>query len=287
MNSCMCCGCVQEMDAGVIENCGKFSRVVPAGWVCLMYPCEQVVRSVSLRVQYLDVSCDTKTKDNVFVRVVVAVQYKVIEDKVPSAFYKLTDPQAQIRSYVFDVVRSSVPRLDLDSAFASKDDIANSVKNQLAQQMLEYGYEIIAALVIDLDPNKHVKDAMNEINASQRLREAAAERAEAEKILQVKAAEAEAESKYLSGLGVAKQRKAIVDGLRDTVNSFSHDVDGAGPKEVLDLLLMSQYFDMLKDLGHRKTGSTIFLPHGPQAVNDLRNQLKKSFVSPAGKASLV
>jgi regulator of protease activity HflC (stomatin/prohibitin superfamily) len=267
------------MDAGVIENCGKFSRVVPAGCVCLQFPCETIVRGVSLRVQYLDVACDTKTKDNVFVKVVVAVQYKVIEDKVPSAFYKLTDPKAQIRSYVFDVVRSSVPRLDLDSAFASKDDIANSVRDQLAHQMLEYGYEIIAALVIDLDPNTHVKAAMNEINASQRLREAAAERAEAEKILQVKAAEAEAESKYLSGLGVAKQRKAIVDGLRDTVNGFSHDVDGAGPRDVLDLLLISQYFDMLKDLGHRKTGSTLFLPHGPHAIQDLRAQLKSSFSS--------
>lgn len=267
------------MDAGIIENCGKFSKVVPAGCVCLMFPCENIVKDVSLRVQYLDVACDTKTKDNVFVKVVVAVQYKVIEDKVPSAFYKLTDPRAQIRSYVFDVVRSSIPRLDLDSAFASKDDVANNVKNQLAHQMLEYGYEIIAALVIDLDPNAHVKAAMNEINASQRMREAAAERAEAEKILQVKAAEAEAESKYLSGLGVAKQRKAIVDGLRDTVNGFSDDVHGAGPKDVLDLLLISQYFDMLKDLGHRKSGSTLFIPHGPHAINDLRGQLKTAFTN--------
>jgi regulator of protease activity HflC (stomatin/prohibitin superfamily) len=259
---------------------------------------------VSLRVQYLDVSCDTKTKDNVFVKVIVAgksnpllhryfyvcfycffplfplpVQYKVIEDKVPSAFYKLTDARSQIRSYVFDVVRSSLPRMDLDAAFASKDEIANSVKNQLAHQMVEYGYEIIATLVIDLDPNAHVKAAMNEINASQRLREAAAERAEAEKILQVKAAEAEAESKYLSGLGVAKQRKAIVDGLRDTVTGFSHDVNGAGPKDVLDLLLISQYFDMLKDLGQKKAGSTLFLPHGPHAISDIREQLQKSFAS--------
>ncbi|RYG69510.1 SPFH domain-containing protein [archaeon] len=257
--------------------------MVPAGFNFISCPCESIVRSVSLRVQYLDVACDTKTKDNVFVRIVVAVQYKVIEDKVPSAYYKLTDAHSQIRSYVFDVVRSSVPRLDLDASFASKDDLASSVKNQLAHQMLEYGYEIIAALVIDIDPNAHIKAAMNEINASQRLREAAAERAEAEKILQVKAAEAEAESKYLSGLGVAKQRKAIVDGLRDTVTGFSNEIGGTSAKDVLDLLLISQYFDMLKELGKKqKAGSTMFLPHGPHAINDLRDQLKASFGTATG-----
>lgn len=233
--------------------------------------------TVSLRVQYLDVTCDTKTRDNVFVKVVVAVQYKVVEEKVPSAYYKLTDAKSQIRSYVFDVVRSSIPRMDLDQAFASKDDVANSVKSQLTSLMSEYGYEITAALVIDLDPNGHVKAAMNDINASQRLREAAAEKAEAEKILQVKAAEAEAESKYLSGLGVAKQRKAIVDGLRDTVNEFSSDISGAGPKDVMDLLLLTQYFDMIRDIGHKKAGNTIFLPHGPHAIDQLREDLKRSF----------
>jgi regulator of protease activity HflC (stomatin/prohibitin superfamily) len=149
------------------ERVGKFDRVVPAGCFCICYPFEALVSRVSLRIQYMDVACDTKTKDNVFVKVVVAVQYKVVDDKVPSAFYKLTDPRSQIRSYVFDVVRSSVPRLELDEAYASKDDIANNVKNQLSALMAEYGYEIIAALVIDLDPNSHVKYAMNEINGKQ------------------------------------------------------------------------------------------------------------------------
>jgi regulator of protease activity HflC (stomatin/prohibitin superfamily) len=127
------------------------------------WPMENVVRSISLKIQYMDIACDTKTKDNVFVRVVVAVQYRVMPDKVPSAYYKLTDPRSQIRSYVFDVVRSSVPRLDLDAAFASKDDVANSVKTHLQQLMMEYGYEIVATLVIDIDPNPHVKAAMNDI----------------------------------------------------------------------------------------------------------------------------
>lgn len=218
-------------------------------------------------------------------KVVVAVQYKVVEEKVPSAFYKLTDPTSQIRSYIYDVVRSSIPRMDIDQAFASKDDLANSVKAQLSNLMSDYGYEIIAALVIDIDPNNHVKAAMNEINASQRLREAAAEKAEAEKILQVKAAEAEADSKYLSGLGVARQRRAIVDGLRDTVNDFSSDVPGANAKDVMDLLLVTQYFDMIRDIGGKKAASsTLFLPHGPNAVQNLRSDLQNTFKLASGAA---
>lgn len=256
---------------------------MPAGFFCLFCPFETLTSAVSLRLRYLECVCDTKTKDNVFVKVVVAVQYKVVEEKVPSAYYKLTDAQSQIRSYIFDVVRSSVPRMDLDEAFASKDHVANNVRDQLTVLMADYGYEIKAALVIDLDPNQHVKAAMNDINASQRMREAAAEKAEAEKILQVKAAEAEAESKYLSGLGVARQRKAIVDGLRDTVSAFSTDVHGAGPKDVMDLLLLTQYFDTLREIGHRKAGNTMFLPCGPHAVQQLRDDLKGSFMLESNK----
>jgi regulator of protease activity HflC (stomatin/prohibitin superfamily) len=275
---CCCFGYIREMDAGIVENFGKFSRVLPAGFYWLNCPCEVLTKTISLRVQYLECVCDTKTKDNVFVHVVVAVLFKVVEEKVPSAVYKLSDPVSQIRSYIYDVVRSSVPRLDIDAAFASKDDVANAVKNQLSVLMADYGYEIIAALVIDLDPNPHIKAAMNEINASQRLREAAAEKAEAEKILQVKAAEAEADSKYLSGLGVARQRRAIVDGLRETVTGFSSDVPGASPKDVMDLLLVTQYFDMIRDVGGKKAqSSTLFLPHGPHSVDRLRDDIKNSF----------
>jgi len=279
MGDCCCCfTIVNEMQAGVVEDCGKFSTVFAPGAHCLI-PCIQSLKSrVSLKIRHLDVICDTKTKDNVFVHVVVAIQYKVVDSKVPSAYYKLTDPAAQIRSYVFDVIRSSLPRLELDEAFASKDEVASAVRNQLANQMSEYGYEIIAALVVDLDPDVQVKNAMNQINAAARLREAAAEKAEAEKILQVKAAEAEAESKYLSGLGVAKQRKAIVDGLRDTVNAFSSDVEGSGAKDVMDLLLVTQYFDMLKEVGLRgKQQNTIFIPHGPMAVKKLHEDLQGTF----------
>jgi regulator of protease activity HflC (stomatin/prohibitin superfamily) len=233
---------------------------------------------MTLKIQHLQFRCDTKTKDNVFVHVEVAVQYRVKEEKVSSAFYRLTDPAAQIKSYVFDVIRSSIPALELDEAFASKDTVAHAVRDRLSALMEEYGYVIIAALIVDLDPDQHVKYAMNEINASQRLREAASEKADAEKILQVKAAEADAESKYLAGMGVARQRKAIVDGLRSSVGDFSGEV-GTTPQDVMDLLLVTQYFDMIRDMGKMGTGSSLFVPHGPQAVGQLRKELKDHFKS--------
>jgi len=265
------------MNAAVIENCGKFSRIGSSGLFCILWPLEDIKAVMSLKIQQLDVRCDTKTKDNVFVVVDVSVQYQVVKDKVPSAYYKLTDARAQIQSYVFDVIRSTIPRLELDEAFVSKDHVATSVRDQLSQLMAEYGYEIIAALVTDMNPDPTVKSAMNEINAQQRLREAAKERAEAEKILQVKAAEADAEAKYLAGWGVARQRKAVVEGLKATVNEFSSAVPGSSAASVMDLLLLTQYFDMMKEVGKGKTNSSIFIPHGPQAIQDLREQLKGSF----------
>jgi regulator of protease activity HflC (stomatin/prohibitin superfamily) len=219
-----------------------------------------VVGRLSLRVQQLDVSVETKTKDNVFVMVIVSVQYRVIRSKVQAAYYKLTDPRSQIRSYVFDTVRSTVPRMELDEAFESKEEVALSVKNHLAAEMEVFGYEIIQALVVDLNPDQTVKRSMNEINASKRLREASQYRADAEKITLVKAAEADAESKYLSGLGVAKQRKAIVSGLQESVHEFQSRVTGTSAKDVLSLLMMTQYFDMLMSVGTREKTTTIFTP---------------------------
>ena len=247
----------------------------------MMWPCESIVKIMSLKILELEVRCDTKTSDNVFVKVVVSVLYKVREDKIPSAHYKLTDPANQIQSYVFDVIRSSIPRLELDEAFASKQDVAHAVKNQLEALMTDFGYEIKDVLVTDLEPNHTVKAAMNQINAQQRLREAAAYKAEADKILSVKSAEADAESKYLSGMGVAKQRKAVIDGLKESVAEFTSNVHGASAQDVMDLLLVTQYFDTIKDLG--KTTSTnpniLFLPHGPQAVSKLRKDLESGFMA--------
>lgn len=237
---------------------------------------ESITARLSLKVQHLEIAVDTKSKDNVFVNVKVAVQYAVIPDKVPSAYYKLSDPKAQIKSYVYGVVRSEIPRMELDHAFQSKDQIANAVKHQLCELMLDYGYDIIGALVVDIDPDRTVKAAMNEINAAQRLREAANYKADADKILQVKAAEADAESKYLAGVGVSKQRKAIVDGMRDSVQGFG----AVNSQDVMDLLLITQYFDMIRDMGTKaKLPTTLFLPHGPDSVGHLRAELKNQFAS--------
>ncbi|CAB1110553.1 unnamed protein product [Ectocarpus sp. CCAP 1310/34] len=175
-------------------------------------------------------------------------------------------------------VTGTLPKLDLDQAFDSKEDIAVAVKNQLEEVMKEYGYMILQALVTDMDPDPRVKEAMNEINASKRLREAATNKAEADKIMQVKAAEAEAESKYLSGVGVSRQRKAIVDGLRDSVQNFAEAIDGTSPKDVMDLLLLTQYFDMLRDVGQSSRAATVFLPHAPQSVAAIQAAMRDGFM---------
>jgi len=267
---------VKETEVAVVERCGQYSRVIPAGCACLACPIEGIAGKKSLRIQQLNVQCDTKTKDNVFVKVAVAVQYYVVAEKVYDAFYKLSDDRGQIRSYVFDGIRSSLPKLDLDQAFSSKREIADNVQNSLAEAMDGYGYRIINVLIVDLDPDNSVKNAMNEINASQRLRVANAYKADAEKILLVKAAEADSESKHLMGLGIARQRKALVDGLQDTVSQFSSDIEGTSAKDVMDLLLLTQYFDMVKDVGAKSSGSTMFLPHGPSSVTQLRQDLAKN-----------
>eukprot|EP00301_Raphidiophrys_heterophryoidea_P014767 c23227_g1_i1.p1 GENE.c23227_g1_i1~~c23227_g1_i1.p1 ORF type:complete len:297 (-),score=98.92 c23227_g1_i1:401-1246(-) len=269
-----CCFiCISTSEVAVIERFGKFEKVAGAGCNFVCWPFSYVASRLSLRLQQLDVDCETKTKDNVFVNVVVSVQYQVLREKVYEAAYKLTNSHDQIRAYVFDVVRSTVPHMLLDHAFESKDEISTQVKNQLSVAMNEYGYVIVKALVTDLTPDARVKAAMNEINANKRHKEAATERAEADKILVVKAAEAHAESQYLSGVGVAKQRKAIVDGLRDSVNEFSGHVEGTGPREVINLLMVTQYFDMLDAIGVKSKSSTIFIPHNPSSVLDLQNQL--------------
>lgn len=229
---------------------------------------------LSLRIQQLDVFCETKTKDNVFVQVAVAVQYRVISEGAYDAFYRLTDPKGQIQSYVFDVVRSTVPKMELDEAFASKEEIAVAVLNQLKDVMRDYGYEIRNTLVTDMSPDAKVKASMNEINASRRLKEAASHKAEADKTRQVKAAEAEAEARYLSGLGVARQRKAIVQGLQASVAEFADEVEGAKPKDVMDILLLSQYFDTLSVVG----ANSLFLEHDPATVASLQASVGQSFL---------
>jgi len=220
------------------------------------------------------VSLETKTKDNVFVTVFVSVQYQTIREKVYSAYYVLSDPHSQMRAYVYDTIRASVCGMNLDHAFESKEEISLSLKTHLQETMNNYGVIILNALVTDLSPDVKVRDAMNEINASKRLKESAYQRAEGEKILKVKKAEAEAESMYLSGVGVARQRKAIMDGLKDSIIAFSSNVPGTTPKDVMDLLVLNQYFDTLQDMSNNNT-KVVFLSNDTGG-NSFRNQMMEA-----------
>jgi regulator of protease activity HflC (stomatin/prohibitin superfamily) len=270
---------VKQQTAAIVERFGGFSKVSTAGLNFKIPLIDQIAGRVSLRVQQLDVRVETKTKDNVFVLVVVSVQYHVIAAKVTDAFYKLQNPQEQITAYVFDTVRARVPGVQLDQLFEMKDDIANAVKTELDTVMDEFGYSILKALVTDIDPDAKVKASMNEINAAQRMRVAAVEQAEADKIRVVKAAEAEAESKALQGQGIANQRKAIIDGLRESVENFSNVVEGVKSQDVMNLVMMTQYFDTIKDLGLSGKSNTILIPHSPAGMGDLAEQMRNAMIT--------
>lgn len=262
-----------------MERFGRFKKVSSAGLNFKIPLIDRIAGRLSLRVQQLDVRVETKTKDNVFVLVVVSVQYHVLENKVLDAFYKLQNPQEQITAYVFDTVRARVPGVQLDELFEMKDDIANAVKSELDAVMDEFGYGILKALVTDIDPDAKVKQSMNEINAAQRMRLAAVEQAEADKIRVVKAAEAEAESKALQGQGIANQRKAIIDGLRESVENFSNAVNGVKSQDVMNLVMMTQYFDTIKDLGLNGKSNTILIPHSPAGMGDLAEQMRSAMIT--------
>mmetsp|Transcript_46221 Transcript_46221/g.46695 ORF Transcript_46221/g.46695 Transcript_46221/m.46695 type:complete len:288 (-) Transcript_46221:374-1237(-) len=248
----------------------QYKRLAGPGLSCILYPLESIVGKLSLRIQQIDVRCETKTKDNVFVQIGVAVQFRVIEESAYDAYYRLENSSSQIQSYVFDVVRSTLPRMELDDAFANKDQIAAAIFEQLQDVMRDYGYEILASLLVDISPDAKVKVSMNEINASKRLKAAAEHKAEADKIRQVKAAEADAEAKYLSGMGVARQRKAIAEGLQNSVFDFSQEIHGSSPKDVMDIILLTQYFDTLNNVG----ADSMILEHDPQFVGVLQRQLR-------------
>jgi regulator of protease activity HflC (stomatin/prohibitin superfamily) len=275
MGNLLCCVQVDQSTVLIRERFGKFDDVLEPGCHCMpWFLGSQVAGHLSLRLQQLDVRCETKTKDNVFVNVVASIQYRALANKAGDAFYKLTNTQSQIKAYVFDVIRASVPKFILDDVFEQKNEIARAVENELEKAMSAYGYEIVQTLIVDIEPDEHVKRAMNEINAAARLRLAANEKAEAEKIVQIKRAEGEAEAKYLSGLGIARQRQAIVDGLRDSVIGFSENVPGTSAKDVMDMVLITQYFDTMKEIGASSKSSAVFIPHGPGAVRDIATQIR-------------
>lgn len=269
----------QQQTKTVIQRFGKFNRIVGPGLVIKWPFFESIAGRVNMRIKQLDVKVETKTQDNVFVLVVVSVQYFVDPERVYEAFYKLVRPETQITAFVFDVVRAQVPLLTLDDLFEKKDDIAIAVKEELRHVMHDFGYDILKALITDIEPDKHVKKAMNEINAAQRMRLAAVEKGEADKILRVKAAEAEAESNALHGKGIADQRRAIVEGLSESVSEFQAHVPGSSPHDVMQIVLMTQYFDMLKELSAHSATNTILVPHSPSHLNDLTEQMRNSFIS--------
>jgi regulator of protease activity HflC (stomatin/prohibitin superfamily) len=264
---------VKQQTFAVVERWGKFNRSVGPGIHVKVPIMDRVAGRVSIRVQELNVSIKTKTNDNVFVDLLIAVQYFVDgEDKVWDAFYRLTNPQTQMESWIFDNVRAKVPGMTLDSVFENKEEIAKEIEASLSERLSEYGYKLVRALVNDIQPDKGVADAMNEINRQQRLRVAAEHEGEAKKIIVIKEAEADARSKELSGEGIAKQRIAIVAGLRESVKDAS-DALGVDPQAVMTLVLMTQYYDMLTDVGKNSRTNTIMLPHTPGAVGELREQI--------------
>jgi regulator of protease activity HflC (stomatin/prohibitin superfamily) len=265
---------VRTAEAVIIQRMGKFNGVANAGINFKLPWLDQIAGRIDLRVQQLALDVETKTKDNVFVKIPVSVQYHVIPEKVYEAFYKLANPKQQISSYVFNVILGHVPKMILDDAFLQQSDIAVAIKEGLDDVMRTYGYAIDQALVTDIEPDEKVKAAMNEINAAQREQVAASARGEAEKILKVKQAEAEAESKALQGQGIANQRKAIIEGLKQSVEAFAQAVEGATPKDVMMLVLVTQYLDTLKDIGASDRSNTIFVSHSPAAVGDLFRQMQ-------------
>jgi regulator of protease activity HflC (stomatin/prohibitin superfamily) len=269
---------VQQRTVAIVQRLGKFVREAAPGIQVKIPFIDRVVGRVNLRVQQLDVEIETKTEDNVFVRMVVAVQYYVLPEKIYDAFYKLDNASRQITSFVFDVVRAQVPKIKLDDVFEKKDDIANIVKSELAQVMEGFGYGILKALVTDIDPDAKVKESMNEINAAQRMRVAATERGEADRILKVKSAEGDAQSKALQGRGIADQRQAIVAGLRDSVDEFRKSVPGTTAKDVMNLVLMTQYFDMLKEIGASSRTNAILIPHSPGNLSTLTEQMRNAMM---------
>jgi regulator of protease activity HflC (stomatin/prohibitin superfamily) len=270
---------VETAQVAIVQRLGKFARVAGPGLNWKTPYLETVVRRLSMKVQQFDVQVETKTQDNVFVQIPVSIQYKIMPDAVEAAFYKLSDPVKQIESMVYNVVLGHVPKMKLDDTFLNQADIASDLRDNLDASMKEYGYSIVKVLISDIVPDQKVKAAMNDINATQREREATVSRAETNKMLLVKQAEAEAESKRLQGEGIANQRKAIITGLKDSVEDFAKTVPGSTPQDVMQLVLMTQYFDTLKEIAANDHSNTILIPHTPNTLTDIYGQIRNAIIA--------
>ncbi|UAM97699.1 SPFH domain-containing protein [Polaribacter litorisediminis] len=268
---------VKQQTAAIIERFGKFHSIRQSGLQLKIPLIDRVAGRLSLKIQQLDVIVETKTLDDVFVKLKVSVQYKVISDKVYDAFYKLDYPHEQITSYVFDVVRAEVPKMKLDDVFVKKDDIAIAVKSELNDAMMEYGYDIIRTLVTDIDPDAQVKIAMNRINAADREKTAAQYEGDAQRILIVEKAKAEAESKRLQGQGIADQRREIARGLEESVDVLNRV--GINSQEASALIVVTQHYDTLQSIGSETNSNLILLPNSPQAGSNMLNDMVASFTA--------
>ncbi|GLU01952.1 hypothetical protein SLE2022_192270 [Rubroshorea leprosula] len=300
MGQALGCVQVQESNVAIVEKCGKFKDVLEPGYHCVPWCLGyNLVGKIPLGLQLLEVRCETKTKDDVFVTVFASVQYrssvlkekegeeekkkakKALDDAAKKAFYDLplTSAKAQIRACVLDVIRDGVTKKDLRIAFNEMEEIAGDVTKKLNQPPMSVnGYEIVQTLILDIDPDVKVKTAMNDKFAATIKNEEIIQRAEAEKKLQIKRAEADAESKCLSGVGVAKQRQAIIDGLKDSVHAFTERVSGATGKDVMNMELATQYFDTMKEMGTSSKASHVFIMHGPDAVKDIATELRDRII---------
>lgn len=283
--TCCCCACISETNFAIVERWGKFSRILSPGCTCLSWPCESVSGEVSTRLQQIILKDESKTKDNVFVEMRIAVQYLVHPDMVKTAHYSMQNPLAQITSFVENSLRAISPTMELDQLFAEKDRVAREIKADLAAKMESLGYTIVDTLIVDIEPEGQVKSAMNRINQAKRVREAAEYEAETEKLVLVKRAEAEAQSKKLQGEGVAAQRKAILHGMQESVEDLAAAMHMPSD-ELLKYTMMTQYFDMLRDVGTSDNKTTIFIPHGPGAVGSVIEQVRQGMMEsyPVGKS---
>jgi regulator of protease activity HflC (stomatin/prohibitin superfamily) len=270
---------VQTAEVAVITRFGRYLRVAQAGLNWKVPYIDKVDGRLSLRVNQMSLTMETKTKDNVFVTIPISVQTRVRPEKAFEAYYALSDPEAQIKAYVEQVVLGHVPGMMLDDVFASQSSIAAAVKHELDVDMAAFGYEIVNVLVTDIIPDPKVKAAMNDINAAQRSQVAANARGEAEKILVVKKAEAEAESKALQGQGIANQRRAIIEGLRGSIEDFQKTLGDASAKEVMQLVLVTQYFDTLKSIGEQDKTNTLFVSHAPGSVQGFSEQILQAITA--------
>ena len=268
---------VKQQSSAIVERFGKFLFIRKSGLHIKIPLIDRIAGRISLKILQLDVIVETKTKDDVFVKLKVSVQYKVIENKVYDAFYKLESPQDQITSYVFDVIRAEVPKMKLDDVFEKKDDVANAVKRELNDAMKNYGYDIIKALVTDIDPDSQVKEAMNRINAAEREKVAAQYEGDAARILIVEKAKAEAESKRLQGQGIADQRREIARGLEESVDVLNNV--GINSQEASALIVVTQHYDTLQSIGEETGSNLILLPNSPQAGSDMLNNMVASFTA--------